>query len=277
MMKSETLLQLYARHQGKVADKWRLYLEEYDRLLAAFRDRPVRLLEIGVQNGGSLEIWAEYFPQAKRIIGCDIDPACARLEFDDPRISIVVGDVNGDEAQAEISATSNGFDIIIDDGSHSSGDIISTFSRLFPRLALGGIYVIEDLHCSYWKVYEGGLFHPFSSIAFLKSLADILNRDHWGLQVNDDSILEGFKAVYDIDFDAESLGLIHSVEFTDSVCTIRKLARAENVLGDRIIAGSHASVVPTEDLGRLANGDAIVPPQMKNDWSNGNGCRTGRA
>ena len=115
-MNRQSLFQLFERHEGKVADKWQLYLEEYERLLSPYRDSPVRLLEIGVQNGGMLEIWAKYFSQAEELIGCDIDPACAELEFDDPRISVIVGDVNSDETQTQISAASNQFDVIIDVG-----------------------------------------------------------------------------------------------------------------------------------------------------------------
>lgn len=53
----KTLQQLYQEHHGKVSDKWSLYLAEYDRLLSPYRERAVNLLEIGIQNGGSLEIW----------------------------------------------------------------------------------------------------------------------------------------------------------------------------------------------------------------------------
>ena len=135
-------------------------------------------------------------------------------------------------------------------------------------MALGGSYVIENLHCSYWKVYEGGLFYPFSSIAFLKSLADIINHNHWGLEKTNDEIFEGFKSIYQVEIDNESLSLIHSVEFTDSVCTVRKLPRVKNVLGKRVISGIDASVIPTEDLGSRQDGESIIPSQQGNIWAN---------
>lgn len=268
-MTRKSLLQLFECHQGKVADKWQLYLDQYERLLSRYRDQPVRILEIGVQNGGSLEIWSEYFSRAEIIIGCDIDPTCTDLVFDDPRITVIVSDVNSAEAQAEISAVSTEFDIIIDDGSHRSGDIIRSFGLLFPKLALGGSYIIEDLHCSYWEVYQGGLNHPFSSIAFLKSLTDILNRDHWGLDKESDAIFEGFKTVYGADIDGESLRLVHSVEFTDSICRIQKLPRNKNALGKRVISGRNALVTPTEELSSPTDEASIVPSQIANQWANG--------
>src|SRR4051812_35132651 len=119
-MGSESLFDLFNSHSGKVSDKWELYLREYDRLFLDFRDKTFRLLEIGVQNGGSLEIWAKYFPNAAAIVGCDIDPLVGALTYDDPRISVVVGDAAQDATVATIVAHAPQFDIIIDDGSHRS-------------------------------------------------------------------------------------------------------------------------------------------------------------
>ena len=89
---SKTVRSLYAEHQGYVLDKWTSYLPVYDRWLSSYQDTPIRLLEVGVQNGGSLQVWAKYFASAKKIVGCDINPDCAQLEFDDPRIAPVLGD-----------------------------------------------------------------------------------------------------------------------------------------------------------------------------------------
>ena len=62
-MTDKKLATLYAEHVGKVSDKWSSYFDEYDRILAAYSElRRIRLLEIGIQNGGSLEIWSHYFP-----------------------------------------------------------------------------------------------------------------------------------------------------------------------------------------------------------------------
>ncbi len=99
-MAYKTLAQLYAEHVGKVSDKWASYFNEYDRILSAYRDKCIHLLEIGIQNGGSLEIWSKYFPYAQKLVGCDINPECAGLSYEDPRIAVVVGDVNSDTTHA---------------------------------------------------------------------------------------------------------------------------------------------------------------------------------
>src|SRR5438128_2002102 len=134
-MIKRTLRELYATHTGKMSDKWSLYLDEYDRLFASMWDRPVRLLEIGVQNGGSLEIWSQFFPKAQAIVGCDINPDCERLTYDDPRIGVIVGDANDARTQQRILERSGQFDVVIDDGSHLSGDIVKTFALYFPAVA----------------------------------------------------------------------------------------------------------------------------------------------
>src|SRR5947207_11626406 len=52
---------LFFAHRGRIMQKWVHYLGLYDAYLAPFRGRPVRILEIGVNRGGSLQLWREYF------------------------------------------------------------------------------------------------------------------------------------------------------------------------------------------------------------------------
>ena len=240
----KTLAQLYAEHQGKVSDKWAVYLAEYERLFTPYRDKPVRLLEIGVQNGGSLEIWAQYFPQATALVGCDINSDCTKLQYDDARIAVVVGDANVDATRQEILAHAPQFDLMIDDGSHDSHDIVRSFGHYFSRLRDGGLYVAEDLHCSYWQRSQGGLFHPHSAISFFKRLADIVNHEHWGVAKSRSELLQNFSAIYGASFDEAMLGHIHSIEFINSICVVRKMPPPANVLGTRVVAGQVELVTP---------------------------------
>lgn len=128
-----------------------------------------------------MSVWVKYFQAAKHIIGCDINRECGKLRFDDPRISVVIGDVKRPDTQQKIFAHANSFDIIIDDGSHTSGDIVQAFQCLYDKLAPGGIYVVEDLHCSYWNKWQGGLWRVNSAMEFFKDLTDVLNFQSWGV------------------------------------------------------------------------------------------------
>ena len=129
---------LHQIHKGKITDKWQQYLSSYDAILSPYKNQKINLLEIGVQNGGSLEVWSKYFVDAQHIIGCDINPQCGDLVFDDSRIRVFVGDASQEKTHQTILETSMSFDIIIDDGSHTSRDIIHNFALYFNNLRDGG-------------------------------------------------------------------------------------------------------------------------------------------
>ncbi len=80
---------LFRHHQGRRVDKWRHYFHIYDRHFERFRGTRVRVLEIGVDHGGSLQIWKKYFGADARIVGLDIDPRCQ--EYAEDQIEIVTG------------------------------------------------------------------------------------------------------------------------------------------------------------------------------------------
>ncbi|MGC9332430.1 MAG: tetratricopeptide repeat protein [Bacteroidales bacterium] len=234
---SQTLEELYSQHTGKVSDKWSSYLVVYDQILKSYRNQNVRLLEIGVQNGGSLEIWSKYFSNAKLIIGCDINPKCANLSYEDSRIHVLVGDATSDEVKSNLTQLSKSFDIIVDDGSHHSSDIIKSFARYFPLLEDGGIYIVEDLHTSYWKQYQGGLFYPFSSIGFFKYIVDIINYEHWRIDKKQADLFKEFCRRYNFQIDPIILKNIHSITFFNSLCVIIKCKPEHNNLGKHCVAG----------------------------------------
>jgi O-antigen biosynthesis protein len=242
-----SLTSIFLNRSGKTSDKWALYVREYERLFSPLRSLPIRLLEIGIQNGGSLEIWNAFFPAAVKIVGCDVNPECAQLQYPDSAISVVVCDANTDDAQRQISAFAPAFDVILDDGSHKSSDIVRSFVRYFRQLAYGGIYIVEDLHCSYWKEFEGGLNFPYSAMAFFRLLTDVLNHEHWGLDRTRESLLGGMETEYEVQFDELLLGEIHSIEFVNSMCIVRKAPVEENVLGKRWVTGNSA-IVDTQPL-----------------------------
>lgn len=246
MSELKSLQDIYTHHQGFVSDKWSLYIAVYSRLFVHLCDDPVNLLEIGVQNGGSLEIWSQYFQYANHIIGCDINPSCSQLDYVSKNVNIVIGDINQPETLSTLFSISSEFDIIIDDGSHLSSDIIKSFSHLFSHLSYDGIYVAEDLHCGYWAEYEGGLDQPTSCISFFQALADIVNHEHWGLPISRREKLSAFCITTDLT--EELLSEIYSVEFVNSICIVRRKRAPETQLGVRVVRGNKDLVVPVQHL-----------------------------
>jgi O-antigen biosynthesis protein len=264
-MDKNSLQTLFAEHRGKLSDKWSIYIAEYERLFRSYRNRHIRFLEIGIQNGGSLEIWGKYFPKAKIFVGCDINPNCTQLQFDDARITLVVADANNYDTRQQILNLSPEFDLIIDDGSHLACDIVRSFALYFPHLNDGGLYIAEDLHCSYWKSFDGGLFQPFAPISFFKHLADIINHEHWGVDKARTELLRSFNQQYKVYLDEIDLAHIHSIEFINSICVIKRDKPVDNVLGTRVISGTEA-LVDTAPL-HLHGSKSLHQDQSENEWS----------
>jgi hypothetical protein len=107
------------------------YTRIYSSYLQPLRGKAVSVLEIGVACGSSLKMWASYFGPASRIIGIDIRPECANLCKNHDNIEIIVGDATSLSLQETL-------DVIIDDGSHVSLDIVMAFKNLWPCLKPGG-------------------------------------------------------------------------------------------------------------------------------------------
>jgi len=261
----KTLREIYKNHSGKVSDKWDIYLDTYEEKLSSLKKSPIKLFEIGVLNGGSLEIFSKYFENAELILGCDIDKNCQKLKYTENNIKLIVGDVNSDEISNQIIKNGD-FDIIIDDGSHTSKDIVTSFCKYFKHLKYDGIYIAEDLHASYQKEHGGGLFYPISSMNFFKKLVDIINFEHWGINKEKNFILRTFKQNYQINMDNINFDEIHSIEFINSLCFIKKKLPKKNVVGKRHVVGNDAIVV--SDRKKYHDTEIEILDQNNNPWSN---------
>lgn len=156
----------------RMRSKWHHYLEVYDRHLGRYRGSRIRLLELGVHNGGSLQMWRAYFGSRATIRGIDIDPRCAKI--DDVDVSVHIGSQADTALLARVIEAMGGVDVVIDDGSHIWEHQVATFEFLYPQLAPDGIYICEDTHTSYWPEYKGEREGP-SFIEYTKKLVDKLH------------------------------------------------------------------------------------------------------
>jgi hypothetical protein len=167
---SGDLERLFYETRGVVAHKWLHYLPIYQRYFEAYRGKPVRMLEIGVSLGGSLDMWRRYFGPEAVIFGIDIDPACRGVVTapNQVRIGSQADPAFLDAVIAEMGQP----DIILDDGSHVAEHQRISFEALFPQLRDGGLYVIEDLHTAYWPEFDGGYRRPGTAIELVKQMID---------------------------------------------------------------------------------------------------------
>lgn len=172
-------MSLYSRfrtHQGKIIHKWEHYFPIYERHLKAWENKTCTFLEIGVSKGGSLQMWKDFLGPLATVIGIDIDPECKSHESQG--IHIRIGDQSDTNFLHEIIEEFGAPDIVIDDGSHMMGHLITTFEYLYPKLSKNGVYIAEDLHTCFWEEYGGGLNNTENFLNLTKPLIDALNADH---------------------------------------------------------------------------------------------------
>src|SRR6476469_2066160 len=120
-------------HQGKTIHKWAHYFPIYERHFAPWQNRSLVFWEVGVYEGGSLQMWQRYFGPN---------------------------------------------DVVLDDASHHMKPTWEMFQFLYPRLPRNGVYMVEDMHTSYWAHHGGGLNVEDSFINRSKKLIDELNAEH---------------------------------------------------------------------------------------------------
>lgn len=196
------------------------YLPAYESALSAFRSRPIRMLEIGVARGGSLQMWRRYLHPDSTIVGIDIDPTTR--QFDDPsrRLHVRIGSQTDISFLQRVVSELGPFDVILDDGSHMNSHIALTFQHLFPSgLASGGVYVVEDLHSNYWKPYRD---NPMSFADFTKWLIDAMHAHYQTVdskeldyRANDSHRLMELRVPL-------ATTLVEKVEFYDSVAVVHR-------------------------------------------------------
>lgn len=163
-MNKKTLKEIADRYGTDKGQLKHNYTITYSKYLQPIRDEKLNFLEIGVAEGSSVLMWSEYLKNSS-IIGADYYTEKQLIESYNKK-SFNNKNINVEENMRKISENKNckliqinqasreslenikeDFDVIIDDGSHVSGDILLTLGVLSRRLKSGGYYFIEDLNC----------------------------------------------------------------------------------------------------------------------------------
>lgn len=163
-------------NKANAIHKWIHYFDIYDFWFKSYKNKPVVILEIGVFQGGSLNMWRDYFGKEAKIYGIDINSECKQFEEDNTKIFI--GSQEDRDFLTYIKSQIPRPDIIIDDGGHTMKQQIISFEELYGHLKNDGLYLCEDLHTSYWKEYGGGYKDSGSFIEYSKNLIDKINAWH---------------------------------------------------------------------------------------------------
>ena len=166
------------------------YIQSYESFFSNLSDKNIVLLELGIDQGGSLLMWRDFFKNGT-IIG--LDRAKVSIEDSTQRIKCFQGEQDDIQLLNKISQkyAPQGFDIIIDDCSHIGEITRNSFWYLFDNhLKPGGIYSIEDWGTGYWNSWPDGrsyqwskkkrikTFHKIARIFFRKMFRRIKSLDY---------------------------------------------------------------------------------------------------
>ncbi|MDX1564981.1 MAG: hypothetical protein R3236_06220 [Phycisphaeraceae bacterium] len=169
------MLKCFIENKTHVVHKWHHYIPLYDRYFSPFRGKTIRFLEIGVGQGGGLQMWRKYFGEDAIIFGIDINAECAKYNGISGQVR--TGSQTDQIFLESVVSEMGGLDIVLDDGSHCMDDVLATLNCLFPSLRDGGIYMVEDMHTAYWKRFGGG-YHSKNN--FFRLLLDVVHdMHHW--------------------------------------------------------------------------------------------------
>jgi hypothetical protein len=133
-----------AHHEGRGIWKWDHYFDMYHRHLSKFVGLDLKLVEIGIYSGGSLEMWGSYFGPGCHVYGVDIENACKAYESE--KVSVFIGDQESPEFWRNFKANVGTVDILIDDGGHTPEQQTVTLNEMLEAIRPGGVYICEDIH-----------------------------------------------------------------------------------------------------------------------------------
>lgn len=130
--------------------KWHHYFPIYKRELERFRSSPIKMLEIGVHRGGSIKMWKEWLHPESVVVGLDITEGCREFDRPSDNIHVRIGDQCDHSFLKSVVDELGPFDLILDDGGHTTGQMLASFNYLFKAgLLESGVYMVEDTHSNF--------------------------------------------------------------------------------------------------------------------------------
>ncbi len=200
MNNNQNLIDLFYASENR-SIKWKKYFPIYEKLFAKYKNQKITFVEVGILDGGSLQIWKKYFGKSSRIIGIDNNPECKK--FENENIEIYIGSQSDTNFWKDFYNKVGNIDIILDDGGHTNDQQIITLVESINNINNGGLHVVEDVHSSYQKHY--GNPYKYSFINFTKK--------------NIDDINSNFPELNNYNFSLNKL--IYSIEYFESIVAFK--------------------------------------------------------
>ncbi len=193
------------------SNKGESYFSSYDDILASYiyLNQPIVFVEIGVRDGGGLEMWKDYLPDGSRIIGIDNNSAAKYFESD--QYEIFIGDQADEKFWSDFFLKVGNVDIILDDGGHTNMQQLKTLLSTINYINDGGMLIIEDTHASYLPAFSNP--SKYSFIRYVYNLVDRINYRYEPLSSKNNYL--------DLP--------IYKISFFESICVLYKDIKKSNL------------------------------------------------
>lgn len=169
----KSLREIFDQHDKRLIHKYEHYIEIYEEYFSKYRNTNVSILEIGLSQGGSIDMWKEYFGPELTFYGVDIN--ADNKSFEEPNVKIFIGSQSDKIFLNSIKSKISEVDILIDDGGHTMEQQVATFDVMFDHVKPGGIYLCEDVQTSYMKHFYGKYKGKNTFIEYSKGFIDQLH------------------------------------------------------------------------------------------------------
>ena len=183
----------------KYSIKWDNYFSIYEKAFNSLKKKKLKILEIGIGDGGSLFMWKKFFKKGSEIYGIDLNPEALSLKK--YGFNITIGDQSKKSFWRSFYKKNKKFDVIIDDGGHTNIQQITTLMESVNNVNDGGKIIFEDTHTSFMK--KKGFNNPskYSLYSFANKIVESIHRRNPNLKKNMNLLSK----------------IIYSIEFYDSI------------------------------------------------------------
>ena len=156
------------------------YFDDYENLLSSYVGKKITIVEIGGVSGGSLQFWRRIFGSDARIIGSDLNNDAKKWRK--YGFEIYIGNQGKKNFWESFFKDVGMVDVVIDDGSHTYFEQITTLLSCVPKIKNNGLFITEDVHSSFQKKY--GYPSKYSFVNFTNLISSSLHSKFEGSDKN---------------------------------------------------------------------------------------------
>lgn len=209
--------------------KYDTYFDAYEELFAPYKGKDVVFVEVGIQGGGSLEVWKKFFGPKSRIIGIDLNPVL-KDELEADGFEIFTGDQSSEDFWKSFFEEVGPVDILLDDGGHTNLQTKTTIKCSLEHINDRGLLIVEDAHQSYMKQFQNP--SDDSLIHHTKDIVDLVNSRSMRVKMK-------------FPDPCKMRSQIHSVQYFESIVAL-KVNRPLSKISEKVNYGSEESLSTNE-------------------------------